>query len=192
MALVFTQEEKDKMREALDNVVSDLRSIYEESESDKISYEFKTIENGKEYEYYLGINKKEAYIVHKYSDWYMNLDKRQGKKYKTMPIKDYTLVFEFLKKYDTIRSGVVSLAKKSAQQKRIGMRAIEAIMDKYSKEAVIEVEMPETVNQTTIEVIEEDGKNVGRINIGPLSLKILASPSVKIVGKTEKGKVKTK
>lgn len=189
MALVFTKEEKDKMRETLDNVISDLRSIYETSESDKICYEFKTMENGKEYEYRLVINEKESYVVYRYSDWYMNLDKKQGKSYKTKPIKDYTFVFEFLKGYETIRNGVVSIAKQNAQQKNIGMKKIDAIMSKYSKEAIIEVEMPETVNQSTIEVVEEDGKNVGRINIGPLSLKILASPSVKIVGST-KEKVK--
>ena len=95
MALVFTKEEKDKMRETLDNVISDLRSIYEASESDKISYEFKTIENGKEYEYRLVISEKESFVVYRYSDWYMNLDKKQGKGYKTKPIKDYTFVFEF-------------------------------------------------------------------------------------------------
>ena len=189
MALVFTKEEKDKMRETLDNVISDLRSIYEASESDKIIYEFKTIENGKEYEYRLVISEKESFVVYRYSDWYMNLDKKQGKGYKTKPIKDYTFVFEFLKQYESIRSGVVSIAKQNAQQKNIGMKKIDAIMNKYRKEAVIEVEMPETVNQSTYEVTEEDGKNVGRINIGPLSLKILASPSVKIVGQT-KEKVK--
>lgn len=181
MAMVFTKEEKDKMQDTLEKVVHDLRSIFEISQEDVLRHEFKTIENGKEYEYYLIIKAKEAFISHRYSDWYMQLDKKHGSTYRMHKIKDYNTAFEFIKKYEIIREAILLKAKQSAKKKKIGMDKIDAVNSKYTKEAIIEVEMPETVNQSSIEVTQEDGKNIGRINIGPVSIKILSSPSVRIV-----------
>ena len=181
MAMVFTKEEKDKMQDTLEKVVHDLRSIFEISQEDVLRHEFKTIENGKEYEYYLIIKAKEAFISHRYCDWYMQLDKKHGSTNRMHKIKDYNTAFEFIKKYEIIREAILLKAKQSAKKKKIGMDKIDAVNRKYTKEAIIEVEMTETVNQSSIEVTQEDGKNIGRINIGPVSIKILSSPSVRIV-----------
>ena len=181
MIMIFTKQEKDKMQETLGKVVQDLRSIFEMSQENVLKYDFKNIENNKEYSYTLFIKEKESFISLQCSDWYMQLDKKHGSKYRMHKIKDYDTAFEFLKKYETIREKILFEAQRNAKKKKNGMDRIDAINSKYTKEAVIEVEMPETVNQSSIEVTQEDGKNIGRINIGPVSIKILSSPSVRIV-----------
>jgi len=192
MSMVFTQEEKTKMQETLGKVVADLRSIFEMSQDSVLKYKFKTIENGDKHEYCLIINDKESFISLCYCDWYMQLDKKHGNTYHIHKIKDYETAFEFLKKYEIIRKGLIELAKTTADKKKTGMSIIDEISSKYSKEAIIEVTMPETINQSSIEIVQENGQNVGRITIGSLSLKILASPSVKIVSKIESEKKKVK
>ena len=192
MIIHFTKEEKEKLKETLAVVVEDLRSIFNTADSDKISYEFEVLEN--EYNNYsLVINKKSMYLKLHYSDWYMNLDKvRQNGKVKMCVITDYNLVFLFLQKYEEIRKNIENKARENQTNKEHGMRRIQEIYNQYTKEATIEVEMPDTINQSSIEVIQEDGKNVGKVNIGPLSLRILASPSVKIIERNTDVKVKKK
>lgn len=193
MIIHFTKEEKEKLKETLAVVVEDLRSIFNTAGSDEISYEFEVLENEHTNNYSLVINKREMYLMLHYSDWYMNLDKvRQNGKVKMCPIKDYNFVFLFLQKYETIRKNIANTARVNQKNKEYGMRRIQEIYNQYIKEATIEVEIPDTINQSSIEVIQEDGKNVGKVNIGPLSLRILASPSVKIIERKTDVKVKKK
>ena len=65
-------------------------------------------------------------------------------------------------------------------------------LNKYTKESTIEVELPETNNKPVLEVRSEEGKNVGRVTIGPVSLKILTSENVSIVDRNQQAKVKKK
>lgn len=193
MVMQFTKEEKEKLTQALTVVVEDLRSIFNTAETDKISYEFEVFENESKNKYSLVINKKEMYLTLHYSDWYMNLDKvKPGGKVKMCPIKDYNLVFLFLQKHEIIRKNVVNTARVNQTNKEQGMKRIQAIYNQYTKEATIEVEMPETINQSSIEVTQEDGKNVGKVNVGPVSLRILTSPNVRIVEQKIHNKVKKK
>lgn len=193
MVMQFTKEEKEKLKETLAVVVEDLRSIFNTADSDKISYEFEVLENENKNKYSLVINKKEMYLTLHYSDWYMNLDKvRQNGKVKMCLIKDYNLVFLFLQKYETIRKNIANTARVNQTNKEYGMRRIQEIYNQYTKEATIEVDIPDTINQSSIEVIQEDGKNVGKVNVGPVSLRILASPNVRIVERKKDAKVKKK
>jgi len=52
--------------------------------------------------------------------------------------------------------------------------------------------LPETLNQHKLEVVEEDGKKVGTLNFGSISLKIITSGNVELVSKPEANKVKAK
>ena len=193
MIMQFTKDEKDKLTKTLSLVVEDLRSIYNIAETNKLSYEFEVWENERLNKYSLVINKKEMYLTLHCSDWYMNLDKvKPGGKVKICPIKDYNLAFLFLQKYETIRKKVVSIASVNKTNKEQGMETVKALFNKYTKEATIEVELPETNNKPVLEVRSEEGKNVGRVTIGPVSLKILTSENVSIVDRNQQAKVKRK
>lgn len=193
MTMQFTKEEKEKLTKTLTAVVQDLRSIYNTTDTDKISHEFEVWENESTNKYSLVINKKEMYLTLHYSDWYMNLDKvRPNGKVKMCPIKDYNLVFLFLQKYEAIRKKVVNIARVNQSNKEQGMDVVQRLFNKYTKEATIEVEMPQTINQTNIEVIQEDGKNIGKVTVGPVSLRILASENVRIIERKKQEKVKKK
>ena len=100
------------------------------------------------------------------------------------------LMFRFLNKYDDIREDLEKTALDNLNRKQAGLNKIRELQNKYTKEATIEIIMPETVNQSSIEVTQEDGKNVGVLSIGPISLKILTSPNVVIKGSKPKTKQK--
>ena len=121
MSVVFSNDEKDKIRDTLSKVIVDLRSIYDISQEDVINYDFSTMENGKKYDYGLVIKAKESFIYLRYCDWYMQLDKKIGKTYRPGKIKDYTTAYEFLKQYDKIRRDLLMSAKNNQHQKDIGM-----------------------------------------------------------------------
>lgn len=193
MGIIFSQEEKEQLNKTYKVIIEDLRSLYNVSDLTKISTEFTVTENGDRNTYSLVINKKEMYVSLHYSDWYMNLDKISSRgKQKICPIKDYTLVFEFLRIYEKVRKSVFETVSENQRNKTQGMSKIQNLFNKYTKEAIIEVEMPETNNKPALEITSENGKNVGRVTIGPVSLKILTSENVSIVGKKEPAKVKRK
>ena len=193
MSMTFTKEEKEKLQQTLSVVVEDLRNLYNASSLEKIKTEFNVWENETNNTYSLVINKKEMYLSLHYSDWYMILDKiGPGSKQRISKIKDYNLAFEFLKKFERIREVVLTKTKENVISKEMGMAKIESIHDKYKKEATIEIEMPETVNKPSIEISSENGKNVGRVTVGPVSFKILTSTNVNLIGPERPQKVKKK
>ena len=193
MSIKFSKDEKEQLDRTFKVVVEDLRNLYYIAETDSIKTELTVIENETENTYTLVINKKEMYLKLHYSDWYMNLDKvSTNKKQKICHIKDYTLVFEFLKKYERVRDSIVRIVTEKQKNKKQGMERVKNLYNKYTKEAIVEVEMPETNNRSSIEITKEDGKNIGRVTIGPVSLKILTSENVSIIGAKQLAKVKKK
>lgn len=185
----FTKEEKKQIDAAYENVLYDLKALYQISELD---YYRKRVK--------LHDEKIYKFEVNQYGVWFYQAQAPSGNciaSFKTNgKIKiyriPYELIFGFLNQYDGIREGLEEEAKHNLEIKQQGMDKISELEKTYSKEAVIEVEMPNTLNHTSIEVYEEDGKNVGRLNIGPISLKILTSPNVKIINPKPKEKVKQK
>lgn len=182
----FTKEEQKEIEASLKNVLADAKGLFDLIETDLYRFDF---EDNERTPYRFEINQYGVYYHYRYSPNGNCIAgfKRNGNIH--IYKNPHDLLFGFITNYEKIRKDLLTKAEKNQMVKTSGMEKVRELEQKYRKEAVIEVEMPETVNQSTIEVTEEDGKNVGRINIGPLSLKILASPSVKIVGQT-KEKVK--
>lgn len=189
MSIAFTKEEKTQLRQTLNVVVEDLRALYNTADLKTIKTEFSVYENESRNTYTLVIDKKEMYLKLHYSDWYMNLDKiSQSGKQKTCRITDYNLVYLFLQKYEMVRKEVSNTATNSQIDKKMGMKKIQSIYNKYTKEAIVEVEMPETVNKSSIEISSEDGKNIGKVTVGPVSFKIITSENVNLIGRNQRQK----
>jgi len=146
--------------------------------------------------------------------WYLQLDKdsyklSNGKKspYFTIATRknlgfclaydeeDKEALLVFLKHYPTARERLIKRVEEE-ERKRINtaeckaleqektMNELKKLKKIYQKEATIEIQVPPTNNQHTLEVSEEDGKKVGTLSISGMTLKIIASDSIKIVNKT--------
>ena len=190
---LFTKDEKKLIKKTLELVTKELRSIYNESSCKKIQYEMNIIENDKLNTYTLNIIAKEMYLYLNNSGWYMELDKiGLNQKYSNTKITDYNLAFEFLKKYDIVKKGVLEQATQNVIDKKNGITKIENLYASHLKEATIEIEAPETLNKPTIEITKEDGKNISCIQVGPVSLKIFASENVNLLARETVQKVKKK
>lgn len=186
MYISFNEEEKQDIKEALDNILDDLRAMYNASKIPVL----RTGIGWYDPNYFSGIlevNDKGTYIVRDRYDKkeYLYLEKIVLGQITRPRIKDYEIVYGFIRRYDSERIYLEKLATDYVKSKKAGMEEVRNVKKQYDKTAVIEVEMPETVNQSSIEVVEENGKNIGHIKIGPISLKILTSPNVLITSKKQ-------
>ena len=195
--MIFSAEEKEKIDKAIKVVTEDLRSLYNASAIEKIDKVMNVVTRGfrslyNASEIGLVITKKEMYRYKPYSEPnYLDKISLNGKQ-NICSVRNYNMVFDFLKHYENIRSSIVEEIKRNQEDKTKGMIEIEKIFNKYTKEATLEIEMPDAISKPTIELSTEDGKNIGKLTIGPISLKILTTANVKIKGNDEKTKVKKK
>ena len=93
--------------------------------------------------------------------------------------------YKFIMLYDDIRRQIGDIVTSRAKNSAISIQKLRDYQKKYSKEAIIEIEVPETINQHTLEVTEENGRKIGKLNFNGLTLKIITSDSVKIINKSE-------
>lgn len=99
----------------------------------------------------------------------------------------------FLREYDQIREKIVSHINNIQATKQENLDMAKSLISRYSKNAVVEITLPETNNKQTIEVVEENGRKIGTLNFGDISLKIISSASIDFQTKTtEPSKVKRK
>jgi len=185
----FTKEEKKELDASFKRVLEDIKELYDVSDMETykkriIFYNMNT--------YRFEINEHGIWLTY---DCTINGNcvasfKRNGKLHIYPNPAD--LIFGFLNKYDEIREDLLKEAATNLQLKYDGLNKIRELENRYSKEATIEIIMPETINQSSIEVTQEDGMNVGKLTIGPVSLKILTTPNVRIINKGKNSKVKQK
>ena len=114
---------------------------------------------------------------------------RNGELIKYLEINEQDIVF--INKYQNIRKSIVSKIKKAQRKKNVHIQKAKSIAELYKKDATIEIELPESLNKHQIEVQEEDGRKIGTLNFGSLSIKIITTGDIELVHK-DKGKVKQK
>lgn len=108
-------------------------------------------------------------------------------------LKIHPIDIVFLREYDQIREKIVSHINSIQASKQENLDMAESLISRYSKNAVIEITLPETNNKQTIEVVEENGRKIGTLNFGDISLKIISSASIDFQTKiVEPSKVKRK
>ena len=114
---------------------------------------------------------------------------KNGELIKYLEINEQDIVF--INKYQEIRESIVSEIVKAQREKNVHIQKAKSIAELYKKDAQIEIELPESLNKHQIEVQEEDGRKIGTLNFGSLSIKIITTGDIELVHK-DKGKVKQK
>jgi len=183
MKINYTKEDKKNMREALDAVLDDLREIY--NISGRVELETSFYLNGRGTDRYnLCMTKGKTCFCREVETGHTILDKPNGL-IKRPAIKDYDLMYDFLSQYDSIRSKVESEVKKYAHSREEMTRMLLDLKSRYSHESTIEIELEETNNPRSIEVVEENGSTIGEFHFGRDTVRIITKGNIVVVNKPE-------
>lgn len=196
----YNKEELNTIKSAYNKILDDMDLLWEKSEIEEIElriYFGKNPNNGLPHDLgkiaYLVFNDQE--IRMEYRNFRLsriiNIEKR-NRRGKPSRNYDVSTMEALLEKYSEIREILKGKIEESISDKKRKIDLFKSIDEQYSKEANIELSLPETLNQHKLEVVEEDGKKVGTLNFGSISLKIITSGNVELVSKPEANKVKAK
>ena len=196
----YSVEEQKTMKSAYNKILDDIDLLWEKSETDEI--ELRVYFGKKETKGFPREIGKIAYLI--FNDQGIRLEYRNFRPIQVFTIEkrnrrgkpsrnyDLSTMEALLEKYSEIREVLTGKIEESVSDKKRKIDLFKSIDDQYSKEANIELFLPETLNQHKLEVVEEDGKKVGTLNFGSISLKIITSGNVELVSKQETNKVKRK
>lgn len=189
--LIFTKREKQEIRETLNTILSDLEKLWEIAPVDYIVEYYTKGDDEWGPDRCLQIDKKGIKIDSVYEKIWLE-------KFLPLPTKpflkdeNYIEVFEFLRKYEKIRRKIEEDIKHNLNSKEKGLESLRELNAKYQKEAMIEVEIPPSNNQTTIDVRQEEGKTIGEIKMGYGIFRIITKGNLVFVNNSEKKDQKVK
>lgn len=189
--LTFTAEEKKEIDLALNNILDDLEALWSISPMESV-YKFYDLKYDNRRELLInkdGIKIVDSGIVNSGDEIVLE---KFGKKNKRPKINNYTEIFYFIKQYEEIRRGIERKIEKARSEKQQGIEAIIDIRNKYAKAATIEIEVPETINQHTLTVKQENGEAIGEIRMGAVTIRIITKGSIVVANKREPEKDKSK
>lgn len=186
--LIFTKEEKKEIRKALNVILDDLEELWSLAELEEL-YTYYTPERFSTRSGKITIN-KQGIKIGSYSD--AKFIEKFGLVNARPKIKDYTQIYYFLKNYEEIRKYFETTISRNRDNKGKGIAEIIELRKKYEKEATIELDLPETMNQHTLSVKKEDGKTIGEIKMGYGTIRIITKGNVVVAKTKEEVKVKKK
>lgn len=197
----FTDSEKEIIRTTLKTVIKDLDYLWSTNACSKITVPVTLDGIEKYYEGYPSgewefIMTKDNYILNNPNSAhrFLIVSEKDGVR------KDHTDIIGpvdvmILKEYPTIREYILTAIKNAHQEKQETLDYVKDLDEKLKRQATIEIDLPQTNNQQTIEVVEEEGKRIGTIKFGEIGLRIITDSSSNIEFKDRSGndiKVKKK
>lgn len=205
----YTPEEIEKINQALDNVINDLNEIWKASRNEETEVDIFLEKFDKDREYTeFKVSQKgfsfEIWVLPEKISYYLARLTPMGEvepQYEDLSIE---LRSEFVRKYPRIRERLIRKMKEQKEEranqietykenKKNEMANIEEISQMYSRKVDLEIDFPPSINQHTIEVVEEDGQKIGTINFGATSIRIITKGDISLVYKEpSKEKIKTK
>lgn len=195
MKTKYTEEEQELIKRTFEKVLDDLNLMFEHSETEEIRVRirYSTSEEIFPSCYYLAINEHEISVVYAglSPERIIPLEVSSGRKGKK--VRPYTLQSAelILQEYETIRPNVKKAIEKSIKEKEEKLAIFRKLDDIYSKEATIELDLPQTNNPHTIDLKQEDGRTIGEIKMGHGLIRIITNGPI-IVNKGEEPKIKKK
>ena len=193
----YSKSELKVFEKALKTVLDDLESLWNLKTFDRLSFDVelpgisscsaKYYENG----WSFVMDKEGFYLSNTRCGQVINFVTINKFGYCHQHLKIHPRDLVFLREYDKIREKIVSHIENIQSSKKKDMDMAESLINRYSKNAVVEIELPATNNQQTIEVVEENGRKVGTLNFGDISLKIISSANIEFKSTTSE-KVKRK
>ena len=108
------------------------------------------------------------------------------------PFRNYDVATmeALLESYSDIREELKKEIEESIDDKNRKVTLFKSIDDQYSKEANIELTLPETLNPHSLTVRQEDGKAVGELRMGSGVIRIITKGSILVNNEQSRNKVK--
>lgn len=196
----YTSNNIKVLEEALSTVIDDLESFYQLGVLEKIYVQAplpgfsKCEDNYTLHSWYLIIDKTGIYLRQGDEDnnrsYTFAKRRKTGKLKKLLTINEQDIIF--LNNYDKIRENVALKIEMAIAEKQGNLEQAQKITRRYLKEATIEIDLPETINKHTIEVTEENGRKIGTLSFGGISLRIITDASIEFKNKNKNEKIKRK
>ena len=194
----YTPNETKQLQNALSLIIDDLESLWKMSPLEEISVPvflpcFSSCYRDKDVTNYWRfiMDEQGIYLSHKNDRYRYDFAKRIGfgKITKYLAINEQDIIF--MKEYQDIRKLIVTEIQVAKMRKKEDLDIANKIANMYKKDATIEIDLPETLNKHQIEVQEEDGRKIGTLNFGSISVRIITTGDIELVHK-DKEKQKRK
>lgn len=197
--MILTTKEKRLIRSTIRLLIKDIRKLVKDYPESKIRvFAFQEEIGNYGSNWYLEITAKQIYLQERHKES-TSLIARKNKRYAVVDEDDYIAQYHFIKNYDLIRKNIEEIVNKKLRQIQENVDLMNSTRNKYKKKikekkqnkATIEVELPPSNNQYQLEVTEEDGKTIGKLNFNGLTLTLLVDEGIKITNKPKnKQKIK--
>lgn len=200
----FTTEEKRQIRKSLKTIVKDMRELWKIYPHQEVDIEVSLPNvNLSDYGCFwrLLMDKDKIILYSSSSKNYSNLERHRIHHLQDLCYTkgDYLAHFGVVSQYDQIRNRIEEIVKERYNRQQQNIDKLSDIEQRHSKKtkqekeklaATVQIDLPPTQNLHEIEISEENGKKVGRIDFGAQTIKIITEGDIVLVNKTENSKVK--
>ena len=112
-------------------------------------------------------------------------------------VRTLKTISAFIKRYDKIREDILERVTKDIEEydkeRTEAIDTSKLFNKRYEKEATVEIDLPLSMNRRQMEIRQENGKNIGIIECGDMTLKFITSGDIQFVDlRKEDEKVKKK
>ena len=180
----FDPVQEKEIKKTLTTIVKDMRALYQVYPYEDIDIGISMSFGGFGDYWHLIISGNSIDLVCKETHNVTRIE-RKGKWKKIYLNGELEAIYNVIMRYDDIRRQIGDIVTSRAKNSALSIQKLKDYQQKYSNEATIEIEVPETNNLHTLEVVETDGKKIGTLNFNGLKLRNIASDGIEIVNKTE-------
>jgi len=180
MNIKLTKEEKKAIYKVYNLILDDMNELQKISKSNKIDIwcDFKY----KSSYPHIALTDKAIVFYSSIDSYHYFLEEKGPIRTKRNNVNISTMI-ALIENYESIRSKLKSEIEKSTSEKETFFHKLAQINKKYTKEAEIEIDLPPSQNVHEIEIIEEEGKNIGIINFGNRTIKIITDGDIVLVNR---------
>lgn len=210
--MILNKEAEKILKDTLKNVIKELEKIKKLSNLDEIDVPIELEGIKKQYlvrrvichlknkEYYIEVLYGYTYLE---STKYLFAEKNKLNQMKPCLNKNARdILIMFLEQYPELKEKLIeriAQLKEEKQRDEIArkqdedetLEKLKAIKKRCTSDTTIELQLPPTMNQHKLEILEENGKKTGTLTINGLTIKIIASDDIRVVNvPNEKRKIK--
>lgn len=190
--IIYTKAEKQEITKSLNVIIDDLRELWKISQSSSIEVDIPDsnlslkVSNA-------GIILKEFHperlILPSFSRRYMELNTPIGRIKGTLP---YQLSLVLVKEYTNVRQRFEYLIQRDIKEKEFQLYEVNHVSNEYGRTVDIELEVPPVQNIYSLDIKKENGKNIGTVNLGKNTVRIITEGDILVTNKYQQNKEKIK
>ena len=192
----FNKDELGYLKDTLRLVLEDINEIYETSELEIISIDFLTHSEQERWklitsDYKLTLKRDEQFLA----EFARIKPTKQSKGHYEYNYQwtnfGYNVILRFLASYKDIRKTLLETAQNGLNSKETLMDELRKLRTNFTKEVYVDFGTNNTQNQHALEVTEQDGKQIGTINFGQKTVKIISEGEI-VLTHTKRAEEKVK